>query len=284
MATFRFAVIGDVHSNPLALNACLDSIYEYEATNFPIDTIVFMGDLMTYGVRANETLDKVLKLASTREVRFILGNHDQMYVDLFSNAFNPYYLKLPEWVKETVDFHLNIVDKDLFFSLQFLSYYSYSGVLFSHANFFFLGSDGPDWSYVNTPEDHLRQLEILSQHHLRLGVLGHTHRARLFSLGSGSGPDSFIQLDNLHQFGRRFDLVDCSCSIANAGSIGQPRDRTLLHPSWMLLEINEYDSMIVSFTPFLYDCDSHLNDLIESPLSSSCVKKLTSFFDNCDSA
>ena len=30
MNSFRFAVIGDVHSNVFALKSCLQSIYEYE--------------------------------------------------------------------------------------------------------------------------------------------------------------------------------------------------------------------------------------------------------------
>lgn len=278
MDSFRFAVVGDVHSNVLALQACLRSIYEYEATNPHVDTIVFIGDLMTYGIRANETLYELSEVASSRDVKFILGNHDQLYLDLFGNAFSAYYEKLSDWVKETVDLHLNIVDRDLFCSLPFLPHYSSFGVLFSHANFLFLGSDRPDWSYVNTAEDHFRQIEILSHYGPKLGVLGHTHRARLFSLASGSSPYSVVQLDKLYQIGKRYELVDCSCSIANAGSIGQPRDRSLPDPSWMLIEISECEPMAITFMPFVYDCDSHLNDLVRSCLSSYCVKKLASFF------
>ena len=240
-----------------------------------------MGDLMTYGVHPNETLCEVSELASSREVKLILGNHDQLYIDLFDDAAPPYFESLPDWIKESVDFHLNIVDKSLFASLRFLPRYSFLGVIFSHANFFCLDSDDPNWSYVNTFDDHCRQIEILSQHEFRLGILGHTHRARLFSLVPGLGGNSVLRLDGLHQIGKCFDLAQYSCSVANAGSIGQPRDKLASNPAnsaWMLVELDQHGSASITYMPFLYNCDSHLQDLFRSPLSSFCVKKLTSFF------
>ena len=281
MNSFRFAVIGDVHSNPFALKSCLQSIYEYESCNSLVDSIIFMGDLMTYGVRPNETLREVSELASSREVKLILGNHDQLYIDLFSDTANPYFEKLPDWIKESVDFHLDLVDKDLFASLPFLPHYSFLGVLFSHANFFCLDSNDSNWSYVNTVDDYCRQIEILSQHEFRLGVLGHTHRARLFSLAPGLSGNSVILLDDLHQIGKSFDLAEYPCSVANAGSIGQPRDKLCsnpANPAWMLVELDQHGPAAITYMPFLYDCDSHLNDLFRSRLSSFCVKKLASFF------
>ena len=246
-----------------------------------------MGDLMTYGVHPNETLCEVSELASSREVKLILGNHDQLYIDLFDDAAPPYFESLPDWIKESVDFHLNIVDKCLFASLPFLPRYSFLGVLFSHANFFCLDSDAPNWSYVNTLADHSRQIEILSRHEFRLGVLGHTHRARLFSLAPGLGGNSVLRLDGLHQIGKCFDLAEYPCSVANAGSIGQPRDKlgsNPANPAWMLVELDQHGSASITYMPFLYNCDSHLQDLFRSPLSPFCVKKLTSFFNTRDLA
>ena len=78
MDAYKIAVIGDVHSNSLALKASLKSIFRYEFLFSPVDTIVLMGDLMTYGVRPNETLDVVSELLSSRTVKLLLGNHDQM--------------------------------------------------------------------------------------------------------------------------------------------------------------------------------------------------------------
>ena len=278
MGSFRLAVIGDVHSNALALKACLQSIYDYEASHFPIDTIVFMGDLMTYGVRPNETLRNVSEVSSSRDVKLILGNHDQLYIDLFDTAATPYFDKLPDWIKESVRFHLTVLDWDLFVTMPFMPYYDFAGVLFSHANFFFLGSDDFRWRYVNSFEEHCRQIEILGQHDFILGVLGHTHRARLFSLPSASVLDSVISHDLSHQTGACFDIAQYACSVANVGSIGQPRDKLSTNPAWMLVELDHCSPTSVSFVPFEYDLDSHLNDLLRSPLSPFCLNKLISFF------
>ena len=193
----------------------------------------------------------------------------------------PILKSLPDWIKESVDFHLNIVDKSLFASLTFLPRYSFLGVMFSHANFFCLDSDDPNWSYVNTFDDHCRQIAILSQHEFRLGILGHTHRARLFSLAPGLGSNSVVRLDGLRQIGKCFDLAEYPCSVANAGSIGQPRDKLYSNPAnpeWMLVELDQHGSASITYMPFLYDCDSHLKDLSRSRLSTFCLKKLTSFF------
>ena len=281
MSSFRFAVIGDVHSNAFALKSCLQSIYEYESCNSIVDSIVFMGDLMTYGVHPNETLREVSELVSSREVKLILGNHDQLYIDLFGDTAWSLFYKLPDWIKESVDFHLSIVDRHLFSSLPFLSHYSYLGVLFSHANFFSLDSVDPNWSYVNTFDDHCRQIEILSQHEFRLGVLGHTHRASTVLASPWLGCEFCYSLDGIHQIGKCFDLAEYPCSVANAGSIGQPRDKLYSNPAnpeWMLVELDQHGSASITYMPFLYDCDSHLKDLSRSRLSTFCLKKLTSFF------
>ena len=277
MASFKFAVIGDVHSNALALKACLQSIYEYEASNSPIDSIVFMGDLLTYGVRPNETLCAVSEVVASRDVKLILGNHDQLYTDLFGNSDSQYFEQLPAWIQETVQFHIGTVDKRLFSSLPFLSHYAFLGVLFSHANFFFLDSVKSDWSYVNTHADHCRQIEILSQNKFRLGVLGHTHRPRLFSQTSGAAGDSVLRFDGVHQTGECFDLVAYPCSVANAGSIGQPRDKLLSNPTWMLVELDQHGPVGITYIPYVYDRNSHLRDLACSNLTPYSLQKLTSF-------
>ena len=76
MVAYKFAVIGDVHSNSLALKAAFDSIAKYESVSGPLDCIVFIGDLMTYGVRPMETLHELIRFSSNKHVKLILGNHD----------------------------------------------------------------------------------------------------------------------------------------------------------------------------------------------------------------
>jgi predicted phosphodiesterase len=279
MDTFRIAVIGDVHSNILALKASLKSIYDYEARVSCVDIIVFMGDLLSYGVHPNEVLSEVFELVSLRSTVLLLGNHDQLYLDLVANSSFDYYNKLPAWIKESVDLNLKRIDAKLLLSLSFLPYYSCSAALFSHANFFSVDSGPPDWRYVNTLDDHHQQLKILSQLGFSLGVLGHTHRSRCYTLDpSDFTSPSLLCVDRHINLNARICLSDYPCSILNAGSIGQPRESTPLSPTWLLLETDDSTVSAATYIPFAYDTNAHLKDISESGLSLHCIHKLLSFF------
>ena len=278
MAVSRIAVIGDVHSNYLALCATLQSISCFEAEFASIDTFVFMGDLMTYGVLPNETLSTVLELSSCRDVQLILGNHDQLYLDLVNNVSTDYYHQLPGWIRESVDMHLNILDVNLLSSLDFVRHYQFSSTLFCHANFNSVISGTNDWSYVNSLDDHREQLHVLYELGYRLGVLGHTHRGRLFSLFD-SPPGRSTRCASLpFVLNTPVSIDKYPFSIVNSGSIGQPRDAVSSSPCWLALEIDDAYPLSVTFVPFDYDTDSHLNDLTRSGLSPHCVQKLLSYF------
>jgi hypothetical protein len=279
MVRSKLAVIGDIHSNALALRASLRSIVEYESNFSAIDTIVFVGDLLSYGVHPEETLNLLNELASSRPSVMVLGNHDQMYIELLANSFSGYYNKLPDWIRESVHFNLARIDAELFLGINFVPQYFCNDVIISHANFSALGSGPADWSYVNSLEDHLEQLLVLAQRSFRLGVLGHTHRNCCFSLvPAGVGDESTHCVRRAIQFDTQMNLSGYSCSIVNAGSIGQPREKSCLDPAWLLIEFQDFSAKIVTFVSFDYDVAAHLKHISESELSSSCIRRLTSYF------
>jgi len=279
MARSKLAVIGDIHSNALALKACLHSIAEYESNSSAVDTIAFVGDLLTYGVHPRETLYLLNELASLRPSVMVLGNHDQMYIELLSKSSSDYYDQLPEWIKESVNFNLARIDAELFLNINFYPQFFCHDVIVSHANFSALVSGSSDWSYVNTLEDHLKQLHGLAQRNVRLGVLGHTHRCRCFSLESALVSDKSEHcVGRSIQLNTQINLSDYRCSIVNAGSIGQPRERSCLDPAWLLIEFEDSSARDVTFVSFDYDVEAHLKDISESGLSSSCIQKLCSYF------
>ena len=133
-------------------------------------------------------------------------------------------------------------------------------MLFSHSNFFSYGTCALDWSYVNSPEDYCKQIEIVSGLGYSLGVLGHTHRARLFSfvydhVGAGT------YVDRKRSPNERLGLSRYNCTVANVGSIGQPRERPLSAPAWMLIECDQYSPDVITYMPFDYDTSRHLGDI-----------------------
>lgn len=279
MALSNLAIIGDIHSNALALKAALRSIADYEKTYSSIDIIVFVGDLLTYGVRPHETLCELHRILSLRPSAFVLGNHDQMYLDLLIKSSSDYYNKMPSWIKESVNYNLMNIDPGLFLDIEFSPWFVRDDVLVSHANFSSVDSDIVDWSYVNTVDDHLDQLLVLSGFRSRLGVLGHTHRTRCFSLApSGIASRPWDCVDRGVKPDSPIDLFGYPCSLINAGSIGQPRERGYSNPAWLLVEFDDSFASTATLVSFTYDVAIHLNDLFRSELSSSCVQKLCTYF------
>lgn len=279
MVHSKVAIVGDIHSNALALRAALCSIEEHENLSGSVESVIFLGDLFTYGVRPRETLSILHELIATRSSLFVLGNHDQMYIDLLLHSCSPYYDNMPDWIKESVDFTLSGIDSRLFFDIQFSRYHSFNGLLVSHANFNFLSSALVDWSYVNTSSEHYQQLRHLSGSGSCLGVLGHTHRNRCFSLKK-AGPENDVVkcIDRGVRLDSPINLLGYHCSLLNAGSIGQPRDKLYSSPSWLLVEFDDLMVTSATYVSFEYDLASHVADISNSTLSASCIEKLNSFF------
>ena len=200
-----------------------------------------------------------------------------MYLDLINSSSSDYYEQMPGWIKESVDFNLRSFDFDSFLNLNFLPHLFYNKSLVSHANFNSIDSGTQDWSYVNTVSDYHHQLRLISSFDFRLGVLGHTHRNSCYGLAS-SGNISEIFQGAKPCLDAPIKLSSFSCSALNAGSIGQPRDRSYSKPSWLLLEFNDSDPCSATYVSFDYDIHSHLADIISSGLSSLCLEKLTSFY------
>jgi len=278
MDVFKIAVVGDIHSNVLALRSCLDSISQYEKSDAPIDLVVFMGDLFTYGVRSGDTLAEIYKYINTQPSVLILGNHDQLYLDLISQSSLGYYQSLPWWIKESVDLNLKGFNPSLFSVLPFVPSFMIKNMLFSHANFSSLIDKVPNWRYVNSYQDHLDQSRIVSSNDCVLGVLGHTHRATCFSFTEKNFSGIFPSVRHSPLPELMIDISDFSCSIFNAGSIGQPRQKPLPDPSWLLLERYAPSRITATFKPFSYDLNTHFSDIKTSGLSGGCVQKLLSFF------
>lgn len=279
MAHSKLAIIGDIHSNATALEAALSSITDYEKSFSSIDFIIFVGDLLTYGVRPRETLCELHRILASRSSAVVLGNHDQMYIDMLSKSSSEYYRKLPCWIKESVDFNLRQIDPNSFLDIKFCPQFVFGDVLVSHANFRFANSGVVDWSYVNTVEDHLNELLVLPLFRFRLGVLGHTHRSRCFSLSCND--DDNVPLNCVNrgvQLDSPVDLCSYSCSLLNAGSIGQPREKLHSNPAWLLVDMADSSAKTATFVSFAYDVSAHLNDISCSGLSSPCIKKLNSYF------
>lgn len=249
----NIVVLGDVHGNARALRAALA-----RAGRGPMDRLVFLGDLLTYGHDIVEVLDLVEEAQSRHDAVLLTGNHDQMYFDLAAGD-RAYFDKLPDWLKETVTFTAEHLDPTRFRTgLRWSQELVIDGALFAHANPFGYG----DWSYLNHPRDWERAADALRVRALDLGVFGHTHRARW------NGAEAHAEAV--------FTTPRTDPIVANAGSLGQPRDARA-ESVLLRLELGS-DAATAKFEPVTYDVAAHVQALGAAGLSAATTERLAAFF------
>jgi predicted phosphodiesterase len=276
----RIAVVGDVHANAVSLSAALLALEDYcDLNGITIDKLIFIGDLLTYGVDVLETLDLIRSASYIYDTVFILGNHDYLYLDLIRNGVCRYYISLPDWIKESVDFTFSLMDKAFFLSIPFEQSFSFSQLYFAHANSFLLIAPSLDWRYINSLEDHAIHSSLLAKHDFAVGIFGHTHRRKIFLAEHGNLTGAFVDLCGNSPL--LLDLSGGQSAIINVGSIGQPRSSFDLRPTLLLLECeNPYqiDKVNASFVFYDYESCNHLNSIQNSSLSDETKSRLISFF------
>ena len=232
-------VIGDIHGNARALRAALA-----QAQAGPLDHIVFIGDLLTYGHDVEEVLDLVGETQERRDAILLIGNHDQMYFDLADGA-RQYLDKLPEWIKDSVTLTSQKFEPaTLRGRFKWSPEWQLGKALFAHANPFGFR----DYRYLNSAEDHAAAVQALAERDLHLGVFGHTHRPLWIP-----GP----------------------ITLANAGSVGQPRDAQ----GSVILRVNlQRDAVTGAFERLAYDVEAHVKELLRTPLPDATKQRLCGFF------
>lgn len=76
----KYLILSDIHGNVSAFEAVLSDCEEE-----PFDGVILLGDLVDYGMRSNEIIQKVIALASNewkdKLIVNIWGNHEKLVVD-----------------------------------------------------------------------------------------------------------------------------------------------------------------------------------------------------------
>ncbi len=260
----KVAVLGDVHANATALTAALAAV---DAAGY--DRLVFLGDLLTYGVDVQETMEIIHSRVGDGRSIVLLGNHDAIYRDILSGRESSYAAGLPAWIRESVGWTVDRLQGGHWHELQFAQDVTIAGTFFSHANPF-----GPEqWMYLNSADEHFHAALQLRERGVSVGVFGHTHRIKWYSLMGDSGA-----------FRAHFSgsVDDGAVHILNAGAIGQPRDLSEVSPSILWLDIDADAGTARSFERqmFEYDVGSHLQNIQRSGLSKVTAARIADFFSH----
>ncbi|MBI1945853.1 MAG: YfcE family phosphodiesterase [Deltaproteobacteria bacterium] len=232
----RIGVVSDVHGNEHALAAALTRL-EHER----IDHLVMLGDLLSYGCRPLEVLERVHAASRRWPTEFLVGNHDQLYFEL-QRGVEGYVAQVHGWIQESARWtaaRLGSTRLEVMFPWR--EQWRTGDVLFAHANPF-----APrDWTYLNGEGERQRAATALEVLGCRVGVFGHTHRS--------------------------FDLRLGGVRLVNPGSLGQPRDAVgvstvalLDGDDWRILEV-------------AYDEAAHRADVEQSGLSTATQREILKF-------
>ena len=261
----RFAILSDIHANAPAFQSALKTV-----RTLHIDTLVILGDLLTYGCTPVDTLALLESALDDWHTVLITGNHDRMYFDLAKNDFS-YLTRLPDWIQESARWTTEQVTiSELRARYPWRSDAQFGAVYVSHANPF--GTD--DWRYLNSERDLQAAAHALPARGASIGVFGHTHRPKACLLRIGE----HVNMAEIKQ--RRFSAnpsSDDCVVVINPGSIGQSRSRNK-RATFLTITADQgtYDFAIHDVG---YDRQAHIRSIEDSRLSPATKRKLISFYN-----
>ncbi len=210
----RIAVITDVHSNYLALQACLD-----HAARVGVDQFALLGDFVGYGAEPDRVVDVIAGLHAKGAI-VVRGNHEEAVLGNLA-GFNPQAAESAVWTRAQLSARSHAFLAGLPLTRQL------DWVLFAHAS-----AQSPDrWIYIDSTRTAAGCLDAYPDG-IRLGVFGHVHRQLLFQRGPADiAPGSFAPVP-----GAEVTLSRARLWAALAGSAGQPRDGNPA-AAWLLLDL-----------------------------------------------
>lgn len=188
-------ILGDIHGNLPALEAVLEHAG-------PVDEWLCVGDIVGYGPFPNECIERVRDLGAT----CVAGNHDlgsTGQIDL--TLFNVFARIACEWTHAA----LEPAALDWLSALPKIQR-TEGGLLLVHGSM-----RDPVWEYVTRTPLASDNFGLYDE---RVCFNGHTHVPVVFPSVGGHVSEVAV-FDGLS-----LDLIDGTRYMANAGSVGQPRD------------------------------------------------------------
>lgn len=239
----RIAILSDIHALATTFRAALDA-----AVDEGFDRMVILGDLLGYGPEVAETLELAQEAQERHDAVLILGNHDQLYLDL-DEGRDDYLDGLPDWIVEQALWtRQQLGGRHLSDGLDWSREVQIQQVLIAHANPYSYG----DWTYVRDEASARAAAATLHERGFSAGIFGHVHRHRDYAF------------DGLPR-------------VVTVGSIGQPRTAGQSVPQWAMATIGD-GIFEVAPRPVAFDAALYASMLARTSLSAPTRAKLESFF------
>ena len=217
----RIAVVSDIHSNLLALDAVLAAIGT-------VDAVWHLGDVVGYGPEPDAVVERLTSLGAVG----VRGNHDAAAAGGNEiDWFNPDARAAMEWTRETI----SAGTREWLAALPLRrSEHDFTLVHGSPRD--------PIWEYVTTPALARAGLGAITTEH---GLHGHTHVPVAFAEVDGRMRTFAPRAGNTVALGEGRMLL-------NPGSVGQPRDGDA-RASYLVLNL---EAQTATWGRVAYDIDA----------------------------
>lgn len=192
----RIALVSDIHSNLVALEAVLEALPEF-------DQLWCLGDTIGYGPRPNECLEYMRGLGAY----VLTGNHDLACLGKVSlEDFNPIAMLANEWNGEQLQPELRafLQERPARLAVE-------HDATLAHAS-----PRDPVWEYIDSAQ--IAQANF-AHFQTRICLVGHTHVPTICALH----PDGKLRFGHA-KHNEMLQLEAGVRYILNPGSVGQPRD------------------------------------------------------------
>lgn len=192
----RIAVLSDIHSNRIALDAVLQAAGA-------VDAVWELGDVVGYGPDPDAVVSRLREVGATG----VRGNHDAATLGLLDlDWFNGDARRAILWTRERID----PATREWLADLPEMA--AEPPFALVHGSF-----RDPMWEYLTDPEPAAASLELLAVAGARVGLFGHTHLPSMFRADDG-------RVSGLRMVGDEVVRLDHRPTLLNPGSVGQPRD------------------------------------------------------------
>lgn len=243
-------IISDLHSNKRAVSSAIKAAHQKRC-----DQLIILGDIFTYGIDVEEVTDMVDE-ALGGGARLLMGNHDEMYLDLINGHCDIFERLRPD-LQESINYNLSKLDTKLFASWDWQKQIVHHNIYFSHANPY-----GNCWDYVKTISGFQRAALKIQEMGYLAGVFGHSHHNVCFS--------------HKNQIIPYINGLDDDIFILNPGSVGQPRSKPA---QATILRLSSYKNKLWAEVESVdYDMSEHVASILQSSLSTETKMIHASFF------
>jgi len=245
------AILSDIHSNLIALNAVLRDVMASGAKH-----IVFLGDIVGYGARPSECVELVRKLGG----HCVMGNHDQAMKECRKPGFK---FDKANWQEHDYEAGLmhsaKQINEEQAAWIAGLPYWlQIAGGVVAHASLNDIGS----FKYIEDGESAAPTIALLKKCPEPVGFFGHTHLQEVYP----EIPDGIEMLDE-----RSFRIREGDPCVVMVGSVGQNRHEADRRACWTLWH---HEERIVEFRQMEYDRLEAARQIIAAGLPMNGARRL----------